>query len=245
MQERRRIRPAYLSLAAVLITSVVVSGCAVPGYNERDAMLFEEKLHAEFKKGSFSPNSDHFIEKTGTGIRFSYEYEYGMHFGFQLTSIHDVEGANLVFPVLTGGPAGNVRSFGEGMIGSSDRDAFTINFDWEVPVSKAGNVPYFRYGFGVGLLSVKNKPSNSFLAQVLIDNPVATPVVRIPSQPMFLVSPSASIRWDFIDSLSLFAEAQYDIASHDLVVDIDADGDKAGSVDYGGLTAFVGIDYSF
>ncbi|MGE4602899.1 MAG: hypothetical protein AAEJ65_08340, partial [Planctomycetota bacterium] len=107
------------------------------------------------------------------------------------------------------------------------------------------NLPYIRYGVGLGLLSVKNKPDSAFLAQVAADYPLPLPVVKIRSQPMFLVSPSASIRWDFLDSLSLFAEAQYDIASHDLVVDIDADGDKAGSVDYGGLTAFVGIDYSF
>ncbi|MGE4603162.1 MAG: hypothetical protein AAEJ65_09680 [Planctomycetota bacterium] len=227
MHKRRRIRPVYVSLATVLITLVAMSGCAVPGFNEREAMLFEDKLHAEFKKGSFSPDSGHFSEKTGTGIRFSYEYEYGMHFGFQLTSIHDVEGESVPGAVI-----------GESMIGSSDRDTFTINFDWEVPVSKAGNVPYFRYGFGVGLLNVKNRPSKAFLD--------ASPdLVNIPSQPMFLLSPSASVRWDFLDYLSLFVEAQLDIASHDLVVDVNGDGDRYGDVDYGGLTTFVGIDYSF
>ena len=42
MHQRRRILPVYLSLATVLITLVAVSGCAVPGYNEREAMLFED-----------------------------------------------------------------------------------------------------------------------------------------------------------------------------------------------------------
>ncbi|MEE2890331.1 MAG: hypothetical protein VX404_07795 [Planctomycetota bacterium] len=227
MHKRRRIRPVYLSLATVLITLVAMSGCAVPGYNEREAMLFEDKLHAELKAGSFSPGSDHFSGGTGPGIRFSYEYEYGMHFGFQLTSIHGVDGESVPGPAI-----------GESMIGSSDRDTFTINFDWEVPVSKDGNVPYFRYGFGAGLLSVKNRPSPAFLA-------ASSDVVRIPSQPMFLLSPSASLRWDMVDTLSLFVEAQYDIASHDLVVDVNGDGDRYGDVDYGGFMGFVGIDYSF
>ena len=240
MHKRRRIRPVYLSLATVLITLVAMSGCAVPGYNEREAMLFEDKLHAELKAGSFSPGSDHFSGGTGPGIRFSYEYEYGMHFGFQLTSIKDVEGADYVHvgPALSNDAF--IRGVGERMIGSSDRDTFTINFDWEVPVSKDGNVPYFRYGFGVGLLSVKNKPSASFLAAV----PLGLEV-KIPSQPMFLLSPSASLRWDLVDTLTLFVEAQYDIASHDLVVNINDDGDIAGDVDYGGFMGFVGIDYSF
>ena len=244
MQERRRIRPAYLSLAAVLITSVVMSGCAVPGYNERDAMLFEDKLHWEVKSGTFSPTSEHFSGGSGGGVGFSYEYEYGMHWGFAVTSIKDVEGADYV-PGIGAPPlnsAENIRSVGEEMIGTSDRASFTLHFDWDVPLSQDGTLPYIRYGVGVGLLSVKSKPSTAFLGQVTM---APFPVIRIPSQPMFLVSPSASIRWDFLDSLSLFAEAQYDIASHDLVVDINADGDKAGSVDYGGLTAFVGIDYSF
>ncbi len=249
MHKRRRIRPVYVSLATVLIALVAMSGCAAPGYNDREAMLFEDKLHAEFKAGSFSPASDHFSGATGPGIRFSYEYEYGMHFGFQLTSIKNVEGApytGIGDPVLN--THARIRGVGERMIGSSDRDTFTLHFDWDVPLSKDGNAPYLRYGFGVGLLSVKNKPDRVFL--IAVDNanfPAedGKPVVRIPSQPMFLLSPSASVRWDFLDSLSLFAEAQYDIASHDLVVDIDADGDKAGSVDYGGLTTFVGIDYSF
>ncbi|MGE4633646.1 MAG: hypothetical protein AAEJ47_11470 [Planctomycetota bacterium] len=227
MHKRRRIRPVYLSLATVLITLVAMSGCAVPGYNEREAMLFEDKLHAELKVGSFSPASDHFSGATGPGIRFSYEYEYGMHFGFQLTSIKNVEGNSVPGPL-----------FGESMIGSSDRDTFTLNFDWEVPVSKDDNVPYFRYGFGVGLLSVKNKLSNAFV-------PSPGQEVKIPSQPMFLLSPSASLRWDLVDTLTLFVEAQYDIASHDLVVNINDDGDRYGDVDYGGLMGFVGIDYSF
>ena len=229
MHKRRRIRPVYLSLATVLITLVAMSGCAVPGYNEREAMLFEDKLHAELKAGSFFPASDHFSGATGPGIRFSYEYEYGMHFGFQLTSIKNVEGNSV--------PGFGI---GESMIGSADRDTFTLNFDWEVPVSKDGNVPYFRYGFGVGLLSVKNKPSASFLAAV----PLGLEV-KIPSQPMFLLSPSASLRWDLVDTLALFVEAQYDIASHDLVVNINDDGNRYGDVDYGGLMGFVGIDYSF
>ena len=243
MHKRRRIRPVYLSLATVLITLVAVSGCAVPGYNEREAMLFEDKLHAELKVGSFSPASDHFSGATGPGVRFSYEYEYGMHFGFQLTSTKDVEGAAYVHAGLPLSNDALIRGVGERMIGSSDRDTFTINFDWEVPVSKDGNVPYFRYGVGLGLLSVKNKLDSTFLAQVAADSPGV--VVRIPSQPMFLLSPSASLRWDLVDTLSLFVEAQYDIASHDLVVDVGTDGDIAGDVDYGGFMGFVGIDYSF
>ena len=41
MQQHHRIRPVYCALAAVLITLVVASGCAVPGYNEREAMLLK------------------------------------------------------------------------------------------------------------------------------------------------------------------------------------------------------------
>ena len=165
-----------------------------------------------------------------------------MHFGFQLTSIKNVEGADYVHagPLLSN--AVTIRGVGERMIGSSDRDTFTINFDWEVPVSKDGNVPYFRYGVGLGLLSVKNKLDGAFLNQVANDSGLE---VRIPSQPMFLLSPSASLRWDLVDTLSLFVEAQFDIASHDLVVDVGTDGDIAGDVDYGGFMGFVGIDYSF
>lgn len=243
MQQHRRIRPATYSLAAVLITLVVASGCAVPGYNEREAMLFEDNLHSEFKVASFSPKSNHFSGGSGVGVRMSYEYEYGMHFGFEVTSIEDVEGAPYSGPGSLGNPVA-IRAVGEGALSHSDRRAFTINFDWDVPLAKEGNLPYIRYGFGVGGLYSKNHLSQGYLDAVEVGSPGA--VVQVTDQLMFLVSPSASLRWDLVaNSLSFVAEAQYDIASHDLIIDIDSDGDVAGKVDYGGLGAFVGLDYSF
>lgn len=243
MQQHHRIRPVYCSLAAVLITLVVASGCAVPGYNEREAMLFEDKLHAEFKVGSFSPSNDHFSGGSGVGVRMSYEYEYGMHFGFEVSSIDEVEGAPYSGPASLPN-ATAIRGVGDGALAQSDRRAFTINFDWDVPLSKDSSLPYLRYGFGIGGLYSNNTLSQGFLDAVEAGSPGTN--VQVTDQLMFLLSPSASLRWELVEnSLSFVAEAQYDIASHDLIIDLDADGDTAGSVDYGGLGAFVGVDYSF
>ncbi|MEC9476891.1 MAG: hypothetical protein VX764_07645 [Planctomycetota bacterium] len=243
MQQHHRVRPVYCAMAAVWITLVVVSGCAVPGYNEREAMLFEDKLHTEFKVASFSPKSSHFSGGSGVGVRMSYEYEYGMHYGFEITSIEDVEGAPYSGPGALSSPDA-IRDIGEQSLSRSDRRSFTINFDWDVPISQDGSLPYFRYGFGVGGLYSKNSLNQGFLDAVEAGSPGT--FVEVTDQLMFLFSPSASIRWDLAgDSLTFIAEAQYDIASHDLIIDLNSDGDIAGEVDYGGLGAYVGIDYSF
>ena len=92
MQRRRQTHPVYLAMAVVLLVLVVTSGCAVPGYNERDAMLFEDKIHTEFKTGGFTPNSEHFSGGSGFGLKVNYEYEYGMHFGFEFDTVDNVEG---------------------------------------------------------------------------------------------------------------------------------------------------------
>ncbi len=242
MQTRRRIRPVHHCLAVVLMTLVVVSGCAVPGYNERDAMLFEDNLHSEFKAGTFVPSNDHFDGGAGVGLRVSYEYEYGMHFGFEVTSIDDVEGAPYTGGALAGPAA--IRGVGEKALDFSDRRTFTINFDWDVPLSQDGSLPYIRYGVGFGGLYTKNHLSPDFLAAVESGSPGS--VVSVTDQLMFLVSPGASLRWNMgSDALTFVAEAQYHVASHDLIIDVDNDGDKAGKVDFGGLGAFVGFDYSF
>ncbi|MDE0961089.1 MAG: hypothetical protein OSB09_09935 [Planctomycetota bacterium] len=250
MQRRRRIHTVYLSMAVVLMVLVVTSGCAVPGYNEREAMLFEDRIHTEFKTGGFTPNSDHFSGGSGFGVKVNYEYDYGMHFGFEFDTIDNVEG--LAFS-RTAGETGvgyfsdfdNIRSVGERAIESIDRREFVIGLDWDVPLSKEGNLPLLRYGIGIGGLMSQAQTSEAFLAEVAVDNPGGLRVA-VSDQFIFLLRPSASMRWEMWDgALSLLAEAQYDIASSEVRIDIETDGDSAGDLDYGGLNAFVGIDFSF
>jgi len=104
MQGLQRVHTAYFSMAVVFVALVVSSGCAVPGYNERSAMLFEDELHTEVKFGVFTPNSDHFSEGEGSGIgiKVGYEYEYGMHFGFEIQAMDDVQGAPYSGPGVLG-----------------------------------------------------------------------------------------------------------------------------------------------
>ena len=253
MQRRRRVHPVYLSMVVVILTLVVTSGCAVPGYSERDAMLFEDKIHTEFKAGGFSPNSSHFTGGSGFGVRVNYEYEYGMHFGFEFDTIDDVEGATFVETAaesVVGYFDANdpvaIRSVGERAIGKLDRRAFLVNLDWDVPLSKDGNLPFIRYGVGIGGLMANSTTSAEYLADIAADNVGNVPAVAVSDQFMFLLRPSASLRWAFAGgAFTLLAEAQYDIASSEVRIDIDGDGDSAGDVDYGGLNGFVGIDFSF
>jgi hypothetical protein len=240
-------------MAVVILTLVVTSGCAVPGYSERDAMLFEDKIHTEFKAGGFSPNSSHFTGGSGFGVRVNYEYEYGMHFGFEFDTIDDVEGATFVETAaesVVGYFDANdpvaIRSVGERAIGKLDRRAFLVNLDWDVPLSKDGNLPFIRYGVGIGGLMANSTTSAEYLADIAADNVGNVPAVAVSDQFMFLLRPSASLRWAFAGgAFTLLAEAQYDIASSEVRIDIDGDGDSAGDVDYGGLNGFVGIDFSF
>ncbi len=244
MQGLQRVHTAYFSMAVVFVALVVSSGCAVPGYNERSAMLFEDELHTEVKFGVFTPNSDHFSEGEGSGIgiKVGYEYEYGMHFGFEIQAMDDVQGAPYSGPGVLGN-AEEMRLVGEGALASSDRRAITLNFDWDVPLAQDGSLPYLRYGVGVGGLYSKNTLSVGFLDAV---NAGGGALVNVTNQLMFLVSPRASVRWDTMgDSLTFFVEGSYDIASHDLILHVDGDGDKAGEVDYGGFNGFVGVDFSF
>ena len=253
MQRRRLVHPVYLSMAVVILTLVVTSGCAVPGYSERDAMLFEDRIHTEFKTGRFSPNSSHFSRGSGFGVRVNYEYEYGMHFGFEFDFIDDVEGAMFVETAaesVVGYFDANdpvaIRSVGERAIGKLDRRAFLVNLDWDVPLSKDGNLPFIRYGVGIGGLMANSTTSAEYLAAIAADNVGDVPAVAVSDQFMFLLRPSASMRWAFADgAFTLLAEAQYDIASSEVRIDINGDGDSAGDVDYGGLNGFVGIDFSF
>jgi hypothetical protein len=243
-------------MAVVLLVLVVTSGCAVPGYNERDAMLFEDKIHTEFKTGGFTPNSEHFSGGSGFGLKVNYEYEYGMHFGFEFDTIDDVEGQPFARTAIeTSGyfvnPA-NIRSVGARAIGSQDRREFLVGLDWDVPLSKEGNLPFLRYGIGIGGLMAKAHTSAAFLTAVAEDNTEpgeldpTIPAVAVSDQFIMLVRPSASMRWEMWDgAIALLAEAQYDIASSEVRIDIDTDGDSAGNLDYGGLNAFVGIDFSF
>jgi hypothetical protein len=237
-------------MAVVILTLVVTSGCAVPGYSERDAMLFEDKIHTEFKAGGFSPNSSHFTGGSGFGVRVNYEYEYGMHFGFEFDTIDDVEGATFVETAAEIAQGFNdpveIRSVGERAIGKIDRRAFLLNLDWDVPLSKDGNLPFLRYGVGIGGLMANSTTSAEYLAAIAADNVGNVPTVAVSDQFMFLLRPSASLRWAFAGgAFTLLAEAQYDIASSEVRIDIDGDGDSAGDVDYGGLNGFVGIDFSF
>ena len=95
-------------------------------------------------------------------------------------------------------------------------------------------MPYLRYGFGVGGLYTDLSLSSGYLAAVQVGSPGA--VVEVTDQLMFLFRPAASLRWDMFDgALGFVAEAQYDIASHPLVIDVDSDGDNADTLDYGGL----------
>jgi len=253
MQRRRLVHPVYLSMAVVILTLVVTSGCAVPGYSERDAMLFEDRIHTEFKAGGFSPNSSHFTGGSGFGVRVNYEYEYGMHFGFEFDTIDDVEGAMFVETAAesvvgyfdVNDPIA-IRSVGERAIGKLDRRAFLVNLDWDVPLSKDGNLPFIRYGVGIGGLMANSTTSAEYLADIAADNVGNVPAVAVSDQFMFLLRPSASMRWAFAEgAFTLLAEAQYDIVSSEVRIDINGDGDSAGDVDYGGLNGFVGIDFSF
>ena len=253
MQRRRLVHPVYLSMAVVILTLVVTSGCAVPGYNERDAMLFEDKIHTEFKAGGFSPNSSHFTGGSGFGVRVNYEYEYGMHFGFEFDTIDDVEGAMFVETAAesvvgyfdVNDPIA-IRSVGERAIGKINRRAFLLNLDWDVPLSQDGNLPFLRYGVGIGGLMANATTSAEYLAAIADDNVGNVPTVAVSDQFMFLFRPSASMRWALAGgAFTLLAEAQYDIVSSEVRIDIDGDGDSAGDVDYGGLNGFVGIDFSF
>jgi hypothetical protein len=242
-------------MAVVILTLVVTSGCAVPGYSERDAMLFEDKIHTEFKAGGFSPDSSYFTGGSGIGVRVNYEYEYGMYFGFEFDTIDDVKGAMFV---RTGEYFGSndpelraaaIRSVGKRAIDKVNRRALLLNLDWDVPLSKDGNF-FLRYGVGIGGLMANTSTSAEFLAAIAVDNagqePPYIPSVEVSDQFMFLLRPSASMRWAFADgALALLAEAQYDIVSSEVRIDVDGDGDFAGDVDYGGINAFVGIDYSF
>ena len=257
MQRRRLVHPVYLSMAVVILTLVVTSGCAVPGYSERDAMLFEDRIHTEFKAGGFSPDSSHFTGGAGFGVRVNYEYEYGMHFGFEFDTIDGVKGAKFERTAAESLPGDKyfdnavaIRSVGKRAIGKVNRRALLLNLDWDVPLSKDGNLPFLRYGVGIGGLMAKTSTSAEFLHEIAVDNagpiPGDIPSVAVSDQFMFLLRPSASMRWAFADgALTLLAEAQYDIVSSEVRIDIDGDGDSAGDVDYGGINGFVGIDYSF
>ncbi|MDE0958594.1 MAG: hypothetical protein OSB12_08155 [Planctomycetota bacterium] len=254
MQRRRRTHPVYLAMAVVLLVLVVTSGCAVPGYNERDAMLFEDKIHTEFKTGGFTPNSEHFSGGSGFGLKVNYEYEYGMHFGFEFDTIDNVEGQPFARTASETGVDyfanhDNIRSVGARAIESQNRREFLVGLDWDVPLSKEGNLPFLRYGIGIGGLMAQAHTSDAFLAEVALDNTGTTsgvPTVAVADQFIMLVRPSASMRWEMWDgAIALLAEAQYDIASSEVRIDIDTDGDSAGDLDYGGLNAFVGIDFSF
>ncbi len=253
MQRRRQTHPVYLAMAVVLLVLVVTSGCAVPGYNEREAMLFEDKIHTEFKFGGFTPNSEHFSGGSGFGLKVNYEYEYGMHFGFEFDTIDNVEGQPFARTASENtvdyfSNLDNIRSVGARAIESQNRREFLVGFDWDVPLSKEGNLPLLRYGIGIGGLMAQAHTSDAFLAEVALDNtgPDGVPTVEVSDQFIMLVRPSASMRWEMWDgAISLLAEAQYDIASSEVRIDIDTDGDSAGDLDYGGLNAFVGIDFSF
>ena len=236
-------RTPMLQVALLMVLSVGLTGCLAPGYNAREAMLFEDKMHSEFKLGSFSPSSDHFSSGTGLGIRMSYEYEYGMHFGFEYGTVSGVEGAGYSGPASLTNPAA-IRGVGENALSGADRRSFTLNFDWDVPLSEDSSMPYLRYGFGVGGVFSELSLDPGFLAAVEAGSP--GDVIEVTDQLMFLFRPSASLRWDLFDgALGVIAEAQIDIASHDLIMDINTDGDRSKNIDYGGVGAFVGVDYSF
>jgi hypothetical protein len=103
---------------------------------------------------------------------------------------------------------------------------------------------------GIGGLMANATTSAEYLVAIDTDNggigSGTGPVVAVSDQFMFLLRPSASLRWAFADgAFTLLAEAQYDIASSEVRIDIDGDGDSAGDLDYGGLNGFVGIDFSF
>ena len=234
---------APLCLAVFWMVDMSLSGCLAPGDNAREAMLFEDKMHSEIKMGSFSPTSSHFTSGTGVALRMGYEYEYGMHFGFEYGVVTDVDGAAYTGPASLTNPFA-IRDVAEGALSGADRRSFTINFDWDVPLSENTGMPYLRYGFGVGGLYTDLSLSSGYLAAVQVGSPGA--VVEVTDQLMFLFRPAASLRWDMFDgALGFVAEAQYDIASHPLVIDVDSDGDNADTLDYGGLGVYVGLDYSF
>ncbi len=230
-------------LLALSVALVGLSGCLAPGYNAREAMLFEDKMHSEFKFGSFSPSSGHFSSGGGVGIRMSYEYEYGMHFGFEYGVVRDVDGAAYAGPASLSNPDA-MRAVGEQALSGADRRSFTLNFDWDVPMSEDAGMPYLRYGFGIGGVYSDLSLNQGFLDAVEAGSP--GDVVEVTDQLMFLFRPTASVRWDLFDgALGLVAEAQYDIASHPLIMDVNTDGDKSEDIDYSGFGAYVGLDYSF
>ena len=232
-----------LLLTLFMALSVSLAGCLAPGYNAREAMLFEDKMHSEFKLGSFAPMSDHFSNGTGIGLRMSYEYEYGMHFGFEYGTVSGVEGAAYSGPSSLTNPDA-IREVGEGALSGADRRPFTINFDWDVPLSEDPGMPFLRYGFGVGGVFSELSLHPAFEAAVASGSPGST--VEVTDQLMFLFRPAASLRWNLFDgALGIVAEAQLDIAEHALIMDINTDGDKSENLDYGGFGAYVGLDYSF
>lgn len=245
-----RVRHRRFSARVLLwvIPVLLLGGCAAPGYNEREAMLFESRLTVEPKVGTFMATNSNFSDGAVTGFRIDYEYDYNAHMGIEVSATRDVEIDNDSYiagldPVHTF-PPGNpdlFRDLAELALSSSDRRSLVFTIDWDVPLSEDGNLPYFRYGLGLGALLTLNS-----LDPVVVGAYPGPETIDVTNQAMVLFRPSASLRWDLLDdTLNLFAEAQVDIANHHLVYDFDLDGDRAPRVDFGGVNILVGASYSF
>ena len=246
-----RVRHRRFSAQVLLwvIPVLLLSSCAAPGYNEREAMLFESRMTVEPKIGTFMPTNSNFTEGTVTGIRIDYEYDYNAHMGIEVSATRDVEIDNDSYlagdldpphPFPPTSP-GAFRALGELALSSSDRRSLVFTIDWDVPLSKDGSLPYLRYGLGLGALLTLNS-----LDPAVVAGYTGPETIDVTNQAMVLIRPSASLRWDLMDNtLALFAEAQVDITEHRLVFDFDLDGDKSPVVDFGGVNLLFGASYSF
>ena len=232
-----------------VIPVLLVSGCAAPGYNEREAMLFEDKLTIEPKFGTFMATNSNFTGGTVSGMRIDYEYDYNAHLGIEVSATRDVDIDN---DSLVAGAPGSLpsnqaafRDLAELALSSSDRRTLVFTIDWDVPLAQDGSLPYLRYGLGLGALLTHNNLDPVVVASYLA-NAGSTETIAVTNQAMVLFRPSASLRWDLLDeTLTLFAEAQVDVASHHLVFDFDSDGDRSPVVDFGGVSLLFGASFSF
>ena len=125
-----------------------------------------------------------------------------------------------------------------------------LTFDWDFHVWEDPGLPYLRYGLGLGLSYADLSLGQDFIDAVFVGDPTNPnddgTIVGVNNQIMFMFRPSASLRWELLDgALGVSLEAQYDMASHPLVINVGSDQDNSEDVVYSGFGTYLGIDYSF
>ncbi|MFQ5655549.1 MAG: hypothetical protein ACE5GW_12570 [Planctomycetota bacterium] len=230
------------AVAAITLFAVLAGGCVSPGYDEREALLHRESISVEPKMGIFRPNESDFDTGIYYGTKLSYEYQ---RYSYVSVEVSFVEVDQDVVPTATSFTSVNqIRGLKHQLIDDTDRLAGVVSLDWDIPLGETPHRPYLKAGIGVGALYVNNRLNLGAESSIISNGLAGKAQAR--DQAMFLVRPNFGIGWSPTgNNLSIFAEASYDHAMHNITIALDSSNYRTDAVNFSGFNFVAGISYKF